>query len=193
MRDVPPVMGNEETRLGQVFLELARQCGARHPGGRHSEQFGRHRDRRRRDGAGNRGHQRYGGGGSAPKTLRRVFDPFFHQRIRTGKSTGLGLSIAHGNRGVARREPHCLQHALGKGDDRSASELPAAPGLRADGKGLGRGFRRPPARRQASSWSTKIRTSPKRSPSRSRTTTRRTPTDQWGGRARLSHRTGRDL
>ncbi len=88
----PPVLG-DETRLGQVFLNLLINAAQAIPEG-HAEQH----EVRVSTRVDEQGHAVVAvsdsGGGIAPDVLPRIFEPFFTTKP-VGVGTGLGLSICH--------------------------------------------------------------------------------------------------
>jgi PAS domain S-box-containing protein len=91
---VPPVEANE-SRLGQVFLNLLLNAAQAIPDGAPAEQH----EVAVRIRSGEPGkvvvEVRDTGMGMTPEVLKRVFDPFFTTKP-VGEGTGLGLSICHG-------------------------------------------------------------------------------------------------
>jgi signal transduction histidine kinase len=88
---IPPAFGNE-SRLGQVFLNLLVNAAQALPEGR-SEQHSI-RIATRRDGDWLTVEIRDTGSGIAPEVLPHIFDPFFTTKP-AGVGTGLGLAICH--------------------------------------------------------------------------------------------------
>jgi PAS domain S-box-containing protein len=91
--DIPPVQG-DESRLGQVVLNLIVNAAQAIPEGRPSEN--EIRVTTRQDSAGRVVLEVRDTGSGIPHEIRsRVFDPFFTTKP-IGSGTGLGLSICHG-------------------------------------------------------------------------------------------------
>ncbi|HEY8946224.1 MAG TPA: ATP-binding protein, partial [Polyangiaceae bacterium] len=89
---VPPVLGNE-SRLGQVFLNLFVNAAQALPEGRAETNVIRVSTALGADGR-VQVEVRDNGSGMSPEVVRRLFTPFFTTKP-TGEGTGLGLSICH--------------------------------------------------------------------------------------------------